>query len=86
MHGTRIKIPGTHFCQRLSRPQGHKVVGGIKSMKNPNYSTENRACDLTADSVVPQPTAWDGSDHMVQHDGKQLQLSATVHVTVKAVR
>ena len=21
--------PGTHFCQRLSRPQGHSAIGGI---------------------------------------------------------
>jgi hypothetical protein len=24
------KIPGTHFCYRLSRPQGHSVAGRIK--------------------------------------------------------
>ena len=23
--------PGTHFCQRLSRPQGHSAIGGIMS-------------------------------------------------------
>ena len=28
------KIPGTHFCQRLSRPQGHRAAGRIMSMKN----------------------------------------------------
>jgi hypothetical protein len=26
-------IPGIHFCQSLSRPQGHSAVGGIISMK-----------------------------------------------------
>jgi hypothetical protein len=26
-------IPGTHFCQRLSRPQGHRAVGRIKSIE-----------------------------------------------------
>ena len=26
-------IPGTHFCQRLSRPQGHSTSGRIKPMK-----------------------------------------------------
>jgi hypothetical protein len=25
-------IPGTHLCQRLSRPQGHSAAGGIMSM------------------------------------------------------
>jgi hypothetical protein len=24
--------PGTHFCRRLSRPQGHTVIGRITSM------------------------------------------------------
>ena len=24
--------PGTHFCQRLSRPQGHSAIGRIMSM------------------------------------------------------
>ena len=27
--------PGTHFYQRLSRPQGHSAIGRIMSMKNP---------------------------------------------------
>jgi hypothetical protein len=26
--------PGTHFCWRLSRPQGHSATGRIMSMKN----------------------------------------------------
>ena len=28
------KIPGTPFCQVLSRPHGHRAAGRIKSMKN----------------------------------------------------
>ena len=28
--------PGTHFCQRLSRPQGHSPTGRIMSLKNSN--------------------------------------------------
>jgi len=27
---------GTHFCWRLSRPQGHSAIGRIMSMKNSN--------------------------------------------------
>ena len=38
-------IPGTHFCQRLSRPQGHSAAG------------MNRTRDLPACSAVPQSTA-----------------------------
>ena len=29
-------IPGTHFCQRLSQPQGHSATGRIMSTKNSN--------------------------------------------------
>jgi hypothetical protein len=52
-------IPGTHFCLRLSRPQGHSVVGRIKSMENPKDAVGNRTHDLPACSPVPQPTASD---------------------------
>ena len=50
-------IPGTHFCQRLSRPQGHSAAGRIMSMKNSNDTIGNRTRDLPACSAVPQPTA-----------------------------
>ena len=50
-------IPGTHFYQRLSRPQGHSAAGRIISMKNSNDTIGNRTCDLPACSAVPQPTA-----------------------------
>jgi hypothetical protein len=49
-------IPGTHFCQRLSRPQGRSATEKIMSMKNCNYTIGNRTRDLPA-SAVPQPTA-----------------------------
>jgi hypothetical protein len=50
-------IPGTHFCQRLSQPQGHRVAERIKSMKNPTNPIRNQTRDLLACSTVPQPTA-----------------------------
>jgi hypothetical protein len=28
------EIPGTHFSQRLSRPQGHSTVGRIRYIEN----------------------------------------------------
>ena len=46
-------IPGTHFCQRLSRPQGHSAAGRIMSMENMNDTIGNRTRDLPAG---PQPT------------------------------
>jgi hypothetical protein len=30
---TPRKISGTHFCQRLSRPQGHIAAGKIRSIE-----------------------------------------------------
>jgi len=49
-------ITGTHFCWRLSRPQGHRAVGRIMSMKNSNDIIGNRTRDLPACSSVPKPT------------------------------
>jgi hypothetical protein len=50
-------IPGTHFCYRLSRPQGHNATGRLKSLKNSSDSIGNRTRDLPAWSVLPQPNA-----------------------------
>jgi hypothetical protein len=39
---TPKKIPGTHFCYRLSRPRGHSAVGRIRSIeKNPLHWDSN---------------------------------------------
>jgi hypothetical protein len=46
--------PGTHFCQRLSRPQGHSATERIMSMKNSNDNSGNRTRDLPACSAVSQ--------------------------------
>jgi hypothetical protein len=53
---TPRKIPGTHFCLRLSRPQGHSAAGRIKSIEKSNDLIGNRTGDLPACSIVPQPT------------------------------
>jgi hypothetical protein len=45
--------PGTHFCQRLSRPQGHSAIGRIMSMKNSNDTIWNRTINLPICSTVP---------------------------------
>ena len=50
-------ISGTHFCQRLSRPQGYNAAGRIMSMKNSIDTIGNRTPHLPACSAVPQPTA-----------------------------
>jgi hypothetical protein len=45
-------IPGTHFCYRPSRLQGHIATGRIMSMKNYNYTTGNRNRDLPARAPI----------------------------------
>jgi hypothetical protein len=49
------KIPGTHFSQRLSRPQGHSGTGRIRKIEN-IHLTGTRTHDLPTCSIVPQPT------------------------------
>jgi len=45
--------PGTHFCYRLSRPQGHSATGRIMSLKNSNETIGNRPRDLPVCNLVP---------------------------------
>jgi len=45
--------PGTNFCKRLGRPQGHSAIGRIMSMKNSNYTTWNWTSDLLICSTAP---------------------------------
>jgi hypothetical protein len=48
------KIPGTHFCQRLSRPQDRNAAGGIRLIKIIHLiGTQTR--DLSVRSLVPKP-------------------------------
>ena len=50
-------ITGTHFCLRLSRPQGHSAAGRIMLMKNSNDTIGCQTRDLPARNTVCQPTA-----------------------------
>jgi len=45
-------IPGTHFCWRLSHPQGQSAAGRFKPKKNSNVTIGNRTRDLLACSAV----------------------------------
>jgi len=56
-------IPGTHFCQRLSRPNGRSGAGRITSIKNPNITIGYRnrdlpACSLNQPRYSVSPTLW----------------------------
>ena len=59
-----VNIPGTHFCLRLSQPQGHSVALRIMSMKNSSDTIRNRTHDLPACSAVPQPTVPPRAPHI----------------------
>jgi hypothetical protein len=67
---TPRKIPATHFCYWLSRPQGHIAAGGNRSVENSN-DLGNRIRDLPACSTVPQPTtllrALHSTETVVKH-------------------
>ena len=54
------KPTGTHFCYRLSRPQGHSVIGRIMSMKNSNDTIWDRTSDLPICSTAPYPLCHHG--------------------------
>jgi hypothetical protein len=47
------KIPGTHFCYRLSRTQGHSAAWRIMSIEKFNDLIANRTRDLPACSTAP---------------------------------
>ena len=61
LHTVRLypagNIPGTHYCWRLSQPQGHSAVGRIMLMKNSNDTIVNRTRALPPCSAVTEPTA-----------------------------
>ena len=44
--------PGTHFCKRLSRPQGRSATGRIMSLENSNDTIGNRTRDLNHQHVL----------------------------------
>jgi hypothetical protein len=50
------KILSTHFCQRLSRLQGHSAAGRIRSIEKSNDLPGNRTIDFPALIMVPQPS------------------------------
>jgi hypothetical protein len=53
LYPQEMLLIGTHFCKRLSRPQGHSAIGRITSMKNSNDTIWDRTSDLQICSAVP---------------------------------
>jgi hypothetical protein len=52
-------IPGTHFRDRLSRPQGQSVAGRIMSIKNSNDTIGNRTQDDGRYNKLIFKSCWD---------------------------
>jgi hypothetical protein len=50
---TPWKVPGTHFCWRLSRPQVHSAAGRIRSIGETNDLIGNRTRNFPACNIVP---------------------------------
>jgi hypothetical protein len=50
--------PGTHFCYRQDRSQGHNAAGRIRSIEKSNDLIGNRTHDFPTCSIVPQPTRY----------------------------
>ena len=44
--------PGTHFCQRLSWPQGHSAIGRIMSRKNTSDTFWDQTSDLRSEKPI----------------------------------
>jgi hypothetical protein len=61
------KIPGTHFCQRLSRPQGHSAAGRIRSVQKCNDLNKKWTRDLPACSTLSQPTTLPRAPNVVRY-------------------
>jgi hypothetical protein len=57
------KIPGTHFCYRMSRLQGHSAAGKIRSIEKSNDLIGNRIHDLPACSLVSEATTLPRAPH-----------------------
>jgi hypothetical protein len=83
--------PSPHFCQKLSRPQGHSAAGRIVSMKNSDDIIGNRTRDLPTCSEVPQQTApprapdftvtpFKQSSHNVRHLLYNQNIALCLHV------
>ena len=75
--------PGTHFCWRLSQPQGHSAIGRIMSTKISNDTIGNLTRELNQLSQrVPQTfNDWVYSNTTAQDGGMGLICS-----TVKCIR
>jgi hypothetical protein len=75
------KIPGTNFCQRLSRPQGHSAAGRIEStnnLKDPirNQTRDHPACSAVRQlSALPRASSQSAGQYFWRHTPPHVQFS-----------
>jgi hypothetical protein len=53
----KFYVSGTHFCQRLSKPQGLVRPEGLGKLLKIHF-IGSRTCDLPVCSIVPQPLRY----------------------------
>jgi hypothetical protein len=83
---THRKIPGTHFCLRLSRPQAIMRLEGIGQLKKSNDLIKDRSRDLPACSIVHQPSTPPRTPYNVVHIIQTLDLKVIyTSITVSAL-
>jgi hypothetical protein len=63
-------IPGTHFCQRLSQPQGRSPAGRITSLKNSNDTIRNLKAVVPHDTVASARSGLLKKEMKVQRAGR----------------
>ena len=78
----------THFCMRLSTPQGHSASGRIMPTKNCNDIIGNQTHDLPAWSIVPQPTVPLHAPRTCNKDkyGSELTASCQNKIKIKKIK
>jgi hypothetical protein len=64
--------PGTHFCWRPGRPQGHSATGRIMSLKNSSDTIGNRTRDLPVCSVITLRTTPPRAAYYINTSTKQI--------------
>jgi hypothetical protein len=55
-----MNIPSTHFCQKLSQPQGLVRLEGLGKQKKRNDLIETRTSGIPACSIAPEPSILQG--------------------------
>jgi hypothetical protein len=73
-----FSVSGTHFCSRLSKPQGLEKLQGLSYLKELIHLIGSRTCDLPACSIMPYRIKVNSSMcHITAHLGSQRSTDAS---------